>query len=145
MLGLAPADFGLLVLAGLNGSAVNAVAGGGTLFTFPAFLSAGVAPVIANASNAVAIWPGRVLAIAAYWRELKRQRERALWTGVIYLLGGSGGAWLLLRSGDKTFLLAVPGSFRRRRRCFCSTSRFPRASGSAAAANDPRRSSWLVW
>jgi uncharacterized protein len=108
MLGLAPADFGLLVLAGLIGSAVNAVAGGGTFFTFPAFLSTGVAPVIANASNAVAIWPGRVLAIAAYWRELKRQRERALWTGAICLLGGAGGAWLLLRSGDKTFLLAVP-------------------------------------
>jgi len=86
MLGLAPADFGLLVLAGLIGSAVNAVAGGGTFFTFPAFLSTGVAPVIANASNAVAIWLGRVLAIAAYWRELKRHRERALWTGAICLL-----------------------------------------------------------
>ena len=61
MLGLAPADFGLLVLAGLIGSAVNAVAGGGTFFTFPAFLSTGVAPVIANASNAVAIWPGACL------------------------------------------------------------------------------------
>ena len=47
---------------------------------------------------------------AAYWRELKRQRERALWTGAICLLGGAGGAWLLLRSGDKTFLLAVPAS-----------------------------------
>src|SRR5260370_15809802 len=108
MLGLAPADFGILVLAGLLGSAVNAVAGGGTFFTFPAFLSTGVAPIIANASNAVALWPGRVLAIAAYWRELKRQRERALATGVICLLRGAAGAWLLLRSGDKTFLRAVP-------------------------------------
>jgi uncharacterized membrane protein YfcA len=107
-LGLAPVDFGLLFLAGLIGSAVNAVAGGGTFFTFPAFLSTGVAPVIANASNAVAIWPGRVLAIAAYWRELKRQKERASWTGAVCLLGGAAGAWLLLRSGDKTFLRAVP-------------------------------------
>ena len=43
MLGLAPADFDLLFLAGFIGSAVNAVAGGGTFFTFPAFLSTGIA------------------------------------------------------------------------------------------------------
>jgi uncharacterized protein len=108
MFDLAPVDAGLLFFAGMIGSAVNAVAGGGTFFTFPAFLSTGVAPIIANASNAVAIWPGRVLAIAAYRRELERQRERALWTGTVCLLGGAAGAWLLLRSGDKTFLLAVP-------------------------------------
>src|SRR5579872_110213 len=108
MFGLAPFDFGLLFCAGLVGSAVNAVAGGGTFFTFPAFLMTRVAPVIANASNAVAIWPGRVLAIAAYRRELERQRERALWTGAVCVLGGAAGARLLLQSGDKTFLLAVP-------------------------------------
>lgn len=106
--GLSAFDAGLLFLAGLIGSAVNAVAGGGTFFTFPAFLSTGVASIIANASNAVAIWPGRLLAIAAYRRELHRQRERALWTGVVCFLGGIAGAWLLLSSDDKTFLRTVP-------------------------------------
>jgi len=101
-------DVGFLFLAGLIGSAINAVAGGGTFFTFPAFLSSGVPAIVANASNAVAIWPGRVLAIAAYRRELDRQRERALWTGAVCLVGGLAGAWLLLHSEDKTFLRTVP-------------------------------------
>jgi uncharacterized membrane protein YfcA len=101
-------DTGLLFGAGAIGSALNAVAGGGTFFTFPAFLSTGVAAVVANTSNAVAIWPGRVLAIAAYRRELDRQRNRALWTGAVCLAGGLTGAWLLLSSGDKTFMHTVP-------------------------------------
>jgi uncharacterized membrane protein YfcA len=108
MMDLALDDSGLLLAAGLIGSALNAVAGGGTFFTFPAFLSTGVAPVVANTSNAVAIWPGRVLAIAAYRRELDRQLYRALWTGAVCLAGGLTGACLLLRSGDKAFMHAVP-------------------------------------
>jgi uncharacterized membrane protein YfcA len=107
-LDVALVDAGLLFGAGLIGSALNAVAGGGTFFTFPAFLSTGVAAVVANTSNAVAIWPGRVLAIAAYRRELDRQLNRALWTGAVCLAGGLTGAWLLLSSGDKTFMRAVP-------------------------------------
>src|SRR5215471_1095908 len=100
-LDLALVDAGLLFGAGLIGSAFNAVAGGGTFFTFPTFLSTGVAAVVANASNAVAIWPGRVLSIAAYRRELDRQLKRALWTGAVCLAGGLTGAWLLLSSGVK--------------------------------------------
>lgn len=105
---LAIVDLLTLFVAGLFGAAVNAVAGGGTFITFPAFLSTGVAAVIANASNAVAIWPGRLLSIASYRRELDRQRERAAWTGAICLLGALAGAWLLLHSTDKGFLAAVP-------------------------------------
>jgi len=107
-LDLALVDAGLLFGAGLIGSAFNAVAGGGTFFTFPTFLSTGVAAVVANASNAVAIWPGRVLSIAAYRRELDRQLKRALWTGAVCLAGGLTGAWLLLSSGDKAFMRTVP-------------------------------------
>ena len=101
-------DLLLLFAAGIVGAAVNAIAGGGTLITFPAFMSTGVAAVLANTSNAIAIWPGRLLSIASYRRELERQRDRAIWTGVACLLGGLAGALLLLRSGDKSFLLAVP-------------------------------------
>ena len=98
----------LLLAAGLVGAAVNAVASEGTFITFPAFLSTEVAAVIANTSNATAIWPGRLLAIASYRRELDRQLRRALWTGAVSLLGGLAGAWLLLRSSDAGFLAAVP-------------------------------------
>ena len=101
-------DLLMLFAAGIAGAAANAVAGGGTLITFPAFMSTGIAAVLANTSNAIAIWPGRLLSIASYRREIERQRDRAIWTGAACLLGGLAGAMLLLRSGDKSFLLAVP-------------------------------------
>ena len=107
-MGIGLADAFLLFFAGMMGAAVNAIAGGGTFFTFPAFLSTGVAAVIANASNAVAIWPGRLLAIVAYAREVRRQGMRALVCGFVCLLGGAAGAWALMRSGDRLFLLSVP-------------------------------------
>ena len=55
----------LLLLAGIAGGIINAVAGGATLITFPVMLAAGLPPVIANASNAVAIAPGHLLAAIA--------------------------------------------------------------------------------
>jgi len=56
----------LLVGAGVLGGAANAIAGGGTFFTFPALLAVGVPPVAANASNSFAIWPGHALALLSY-------------------------------------------------------------------------------
>jgi uncharacterized membrane protein YfcA len=51
-------DLTLVAIAALAGGAVNAIAGGGTLITFPALLATGVPPVIANATNTVALSPG---------------------------------------------------------------------------------------
>ena len=50
--------FVMLFLTGILAGISNAIAGGGTFFTFPAFLAAGVSPVVANASNSIAVWPG---------------------------------------------------------------------------------------
>ncbi len=102
------ADLLLLALAGVAGGLANALAGGGTLLTFPAFLAAGVPPVVANASNALAIWPAHA---TAAWAEratlaplLPAWRGRAL----LLALGGAAGAALLLASGDRAFLALVP-------------------------------------
>ncbi len=108
LFGLPYSDALLLFGAGLLAAAANAVAGGGTFLTFPAFLATGVPAVTANASNAVAIWPGRLLVIAAYRRELSRQTKKALHAGVICIAGGIAGALLLLQTGDKAFLRTVP-------------------------------------
>jgi uncharacterized protein len=52
-------DLLLLILAGFAAGGMNALAGGGTFFSFPALLAAGLPPVTANATNAVALWPAR--------------------------------------------------------------------------------------
>ncbi len=62
----------LLLITGFIAGACNAVAGGGTFFTFPAFLAAGLPPIVANASNSVAVWPGHAFAAIGYRTDLSR-------------------------------------------------------------------------
>jgi uncharacterized membrane protein YfcA len=98
----------LLFLAGIVGGIVNAVAGGATLITFPAMLRAGLPPVVANASNAVAIVPGHLIAALADRGKLPplgRLMGLSLATAVI---GGGCGAVLLLALPDRLFVLPVP-------------------------------------
>ena len=66
-----------LCAAGMAGGVINAVAGGATLLTFPVMLAAELPPVTANASNAVAIAPGHLLAALAD-REKLPPWDRAL-------------------------------------------------------------------
>jgi uncharacterized membrane protein YfcA len=100
--------FSLLFGAGLAGGAMNAVAGGGTFFTFPALLAAGVPPVAANASSAIAVWPGHALAVPAYRAQLGKHGALVARYSVVALLGGAIGAWLLLSGGDRTFGRLIP-------------------------------------
>lgn len=103
-----PAIAALLFVAGLAGGIINAVAGGATLITFPAMLAAGVPPVTANASNAVAISPGHLIAAFADREKLPpfdRQLAVAL---AVAIAGGIAGALLLLALPDRLFVLPVP-------------------------------------
>lgn len=98
----------LLVAAGIVGGICNAVAGGGTFFTFPALLAAGVPPVVANATSAVSIWPGHATSLLGYRAELKRHLP-ALRTSLPVVGAGSlVGASLLVLTGDAQFKRLVP-------------------------------------
>jgi uncharacterized membrane protein YfcA len=100
---------GLFLLgAAALGGALNAVAGGGSFFSFPALLFVGVPEVSANATNSVALWPGYVASMGAYRRELMRLRGTLLWLSVLSLIGGAIGALLLLRTSDATFARMIP-------------------------------------
>jgi uncharacterized membrane protein YfcA len=68
------ATYALLAIAAFCAGAMNSVAGGGTFLSFPALLAAGVPPVMANASNSVALWPGSLAAAWAFRTELLRFR-----------------------------------------------------------------------
>jgi len=87
---------------------VNAIAGGGTLISFPALLAMGVPAVAANATNTVALFPGQISSSLAYRGHIADERRRAIVLAVPSLLGGILGAWLLLALPEKTFAVVVP-------------------------------------
>ncbi len=87
---------------------LNAVAGGGSLLSFPALLGIGVLPISANATNTVALWPGQLTSIAAYRKDLGVHLRLLIPVMLSALLGGLSGAVMLLRTGQGTFLRLVP-------------------------------------
>ena len=71
-------------------------------------LSVGLGPIQANATNTVALWPGQLTSIAGYLGEVKRHVRLATWMAIAGLIGGSGGAIVLLNTPATTFLKLVP-------------------------------------
>jgi uncharacterized membrane protein YfcA len=105
---LTPEQGIILGVAGFLGGAVNSVAGGGSLISFPALLAVGYPGVTANVTNTVALWPGYVGATAAYRRELEGQRSRLVALGITSIAGGAVGSVLLLTTPASVFKAAVP-------------------------------------
>src|SRR6476646_7483098 len=100
----AVAAFGAAFVAG----AINSVAGGGTLITFPTLIWIGLSPVTANATSTVAIWPGALGSLWGYRRELSTAEPRMLSLVVPSLIGGISGALLLRLTPASTFEKLVP-------------------------------------
>ena len=108
MVELGAPELALLAGAGLLAGAVNAVAGGGSLISFPALLAVGYPSVPANVTNNVALLPGYVGGTLAYRGELPGQGGRARRLGVTSAVGGLGGAVLLDVSPPGVFEAIVP-------------------------------------
>lgn len=105
---LTPLQYLLAALAALAAGAVNALAGGGTLITFPMLTFLGVPAVAANVTNTVALCPGYFGGTLAQWNDLKTQQKR-LWLIVpASIVGGILGGYLLLLTGEKLFKNLVP-------------------------------------
>ena len=103
-----PLLLALVALAAAVGAAMNAVAGGGTLVTFPALVALGVPPITANATSTVALWPGTMTSMWGYRAELRGARRWAIAFAVPSLVGGVIGAILLLVTPEKRFEQIVP-------------------------------------
>jgi len=98
----------LIGLGALAAGAVNALAGGGTLITFPLLTALGVPAVSANVTNTVALCPGYFGATLAQ-RDLLKDQKKRLWLLLpVGLVGGILGGFLLLRSGERLFGNLVP-------------------------------------
>jgi uncharacterized membrane protein YfcA len=105
---LEPAQLLLLAAAALLAGAVNAVAGGGSLLSFPALLAVGYPAITANVTNSVALTPGYFGGTVGYRRELAGQRRRIVALGVTSATGAVVGAILLLVSSPELFEAIVP-------------------------------------
>jgi len=101
-------DFLLLGLAAFGAGGVNALAGGGTLLSFPALLALGVPPIAANVTNAIALCPGYFGATLAQRRHLEGQSQWVRACMPAAIAGGLVGAFLLLRTHERTFQALVP-------------------------------------
>jgi uncharacterized membrane protein YfcA len=101
-------EFLWIGLAALAAGAVNALAGGGTLITFPMLTFLGVPAVAANVTNTVALCPGYFGGTLAQWKDLRDQKRR-LWLVVpASIVGGVLGGFLLLQTGERLFRELVP-------------------------------------
>ncbi|MCI0396719.1 MAG: sulfite exporter TauE/SafE family protein [Chloroflexi bacterium] len=101
-------DFVLVGLAAMAAGAVNALAGGGTLISFPALVAVGVPAVAANVTNTVALSPGYLGATLGQARDLRGQGRRLWLLAPAGVIGGVIGGVLLLNTGERVFRSLVP-------------------------------------
>ena len=101
-----PAEIALLLGAGVAAGTVNAVAGGGSLVSFPALLAVGLPAQVANVSNSVAVCPGYLGSVYGSRHDLPERGNLA--TVPTTVVGTAAGCALLLATPAGTFQLVVP-------------------------------------
>jgi uncharacterized protein len=101
-------EYMLIGFAALAAGAVNALAGGGTLITFPVLTFLGIPAITANVTNTVALCPGYFGGTLAQWDDLRGQKERLWFIVPASIVGGILGGYLLLQTGEKLFQALVP-------------------------------------
>lgn len=102
------ADVLILIAAGLVAGTVNAMAGGGTFFTFSGLTMAGLPPVAASATSAAILTPSNLASVAAYLPEIRRHGRRYAPLAAASAAGGVLGALLLLVTPASAFKSLVP-------------------------------------
>jgi len=98
----------LICGAGFVAGFVNAVAGGGTLLSFPALLYGGLSPIAANATNTLALWPASLTSGWAYRHKLRANRRQLGVLAAPSIIGGLLGAVLLITTPEHWFRAVVP-------------------------------------
>jgi uncharacterized membrane protein YfcA len=106
--GLTFEQLALAGVAALAAGAVNALAGGGTLITFPALTAIGLPAISANVTSTIALCPGYLGGSYAQRADLRGQERRLRWVLPAGVFGGVVGAFLLLSTGERLFRELVP-------------------------------------
>jgi hypothetical protein len=105
---MTPGQIAALVASSAGAGVMNAMAGGGTILTYPTLLFVGETAIMANATSTVALWPGAAASMYGYRQEVVAHRD---WLRTLFLpslLGGALGAVLLLQTPTKTFERLAP-------------------------------------
>ena len=102
------AGLALVAVAGAFAAAINAVAGGGSLISFPVLVALGIPAQPANATNAVGIWPGSLGSALGFLHVEGAPRHHVKSLLIPTILGASAGAWLLVKTSPKFFDFIVP-------------------------------------
>jgi uncharacterized protein len=105
---MTPAQVAALVASSAGAGVMNAMAGGGTILTYPALLFVGESAITANATSTVALWPGALSSMYGYRREVAEHTDWLKTLLLPSLLGGALGAVLLLLTPVKTFEHLAP-------------------------------------
>jgi uncharacterized protein len=101
-------DLALIFIAALGAGVINAIAGGGTLLTFPLLIFLGRDPILANATSSVALWTGSITGALGFRRNLSQTKRWLFLLMLPSLLGGTIGAFLLLETPPEIFDRLVP-------------------------------------
>jgi len=94
--------------AAFAAGAINSIAGGGTLLTFPILIWLGLDPKVANGTSTIALWPGLFGGLFGYRRELENSSPILIRLGLTSVIGGAFGAWLLILTPSPVFAQQVP-------------------------------------
>lgn len=105
---MTPGEISVLIGASVAGGAMNALAGGGTIVTFPTLVLLGEPAIIANATSTVALLPGAAASMFGYWDAVATHRQWLKTLLLPSLVGGALGSVLLLRTPEKIFAGLAP-------------------------------------
>ncbi|MEO8432518.1 MAG: sulfite exporter TauE/SafE family protein [Acidobacteriota bacterium] len=105
---MTPGHVTALVASSIGAGAMNAMAGGGTILTYPTLVFLGESAITANATSTVALWPGAAASLFGYRKDVAAHRG---WLKTLFLpslLGGALGAVLLLVTPSPAFARLAP-------------------------------------
>lgn len=98
----------IAAIAAFAAGLMNAIAGGGTLISFPVLLALGIPPVTANITNTLALCPGYLGGVFAQRKQIAFQKKRLIRVFPLSILGGLAGGFLLIHLDEKIFGMFVP-------------------------------------
>ncbi len=98
----------LLLITGLLGGAINAIAGGGGIVMYPALLASGLTPIIANTTSSLVVWPGSLTSAYGYRKQLKKVPRVFAWLLLPCLIGSIIGSFILIHTPPATFEKLAP-------------------------------------